>query len=88
VVAERLWLALVRATPAPERAEPAAFLALTAYMRGDGALAGLALDEAPHACPDHSLSALLRAALAAGLPPEVLGGVARDAAERTATAWA
>jgi hypothetical protein len=78
--AERLWLALVRATPAPERAEPAALLALTAYLRGDGALAGVALDAALTACPHHSLSGLLRAALDGGLAPELLRGVAEDAA--------
>jgi hypothetical protein len=78
--AERLWLALVRATPAPERAEPAALLALTAYLRGDGALASVALEAALHACPHHSLSGLLRAALDGGLPPELLRDVARDAA--------
>ena len=77
--AERLWLALVRGTPAPHRAEPAALLALTAYLRGDGALAGLALDAAQQASPDHSLSGLLRAALDGGLPPEVLRTVAADA---------
>ncbi|MGH3937893.1 MAG: DUF4192 domain-containing protein [Pseudonocardiaceae bacterium] len=76
---ERLWLALVRGTPAPERAEPAALLALTAYLRGDGALAGLALEVALRACPDHSLSGLLRAALDGGLPPEMLRTVADDA---------
>jgi Domain of unknown function (DUF4192) len=78
--AERLWLALVRATPAPERAEPAALLALAAYVRGDGALAGVALDAALRACPEHSLSALLRAALDTGLPPELLRSIAADAA--------
>ncbi|MGH3718494.1 MAG: DUF4192 domain-containing protein [Pseudonocardiaceae bacterium] len=78
--AERLWLALVRATPAPERAEPAALLALTAYVRGDGALASIALDAALQACPQHSLSGLLRAALESGLPPELLRSVAADAA--------
>jgi len=44
--AEQLWLALTRATPAPERAEPATLLAFAAYLRGDGALAGIALDHA------------------------------------------
>ena len=78
--AERLWLALVRATPAPERAEPAALLALTAYLRGDGALASVALESALRACPHHSLSGLLRAALDGGLPPELLREIARDAA--------
>lgn len=79
--AERLWLALVRATPAPERAEPAALLALAAYLRGDGALAGVALDAALNACPHHSLSGLLRAALDGGLPPELLRSIAADAAD-------
>lgn len=78
--AERLWLALVRATPAPHRAEPAALLALVAYLRGDGALAGLALDVALQSCPDHSLSGLLRTALEGGLAPEVLHTVVADAA--------
>lgn len=81
VATERLWLALVRATPAPERAEPAALLALVVYLRGDGALAGVALDAAQQACPEHSLSALLRAALDGGLPPDVLRTVAIDAAK-------
>jgi hypothetical protein len=84
VAAERLWLALVRATPAPERAEPAALLALVAYLRGDGAMAGIALDAAQQACPEHSLSGLLRAALEGGLPPEVLRTVAADAAAAVA----
>ncbi|HEX2299818.1 MAG TPA: DUF4192 family protein, partial [Pseudonocardiaceae bacterium] len=57
----------------------AALLALTAYLRGDGALAGLALDAAQQASPDHSLSALLRSALEGGLPPEILRTVAADA---------
>jgi uncharacterized protein DUF4192 len=77
---EQLWLALVRATPAPERAEPAALLAFTAYLRGDGAFAGVALETALRACPQHSLSGLLRAALEGGLPPELLRSVAADAA--------
>ncbi|HEX4700768.1 MAG TPA: DUF4192 domain-containing protein, partial [Pseudonocardiaceae bacterium] len=44
--AERLWTALTRATPAPERAEAACLLAFSAYARGDGVLAGIALAEA------------------------------------------
>ena len=38
--AEHLWAALVRETPDPEAAEPAALLAACALLRGDGALAG------------------------------------------------
>src|SRR5262249_60782180 len=79
--AERLWLALVRAPPAPERAEPAALLALTAYLRGDGGLASVALEAALLACPHHSLSGLLRAALDGGMPPELLREIAMDAGD-------
>lgn len=70
--AQRLWTALVRATPAPERAEPACLLALGAYLRGDGVLAGIALERAEAAHPGHVLAALLRSALLTGMPPEQL----------------
>lgn len=69
VAAERLWAALARATPAPERAEAACLLAFSAYARGDGVLAGIALQQAEKADPGHRLSQLLRSALAIGLPP-------------------
>jgi hypothetical protein len=70
--AERLWAALARATPPPERAEPACLLAFSAYARGDGVLAGIALDNAEKADPGHRLSGLLRGALSIGLPPDKL----------------
>lgn len=78
--AEHLWLALVRATPAPHRCEPATLLGLAAYLRGDGALAGLALQAALDACPGHSLASLLRTALDGGLEPATLQTIAADAA--------
>jgi hypothetical protein len=70
--AERLWTALAKAAPAPERAEAACLLAFSAYARGDGVLAGIALDSAEEADPGHRLSGLLRGALAIGLPPAKL----------------
>jgi hypothetical protein len=79
-MAEQLWLALTRSTPAPERAEPATLLAFAAYLRGDGALAGIALDAAEAACPGHRLAGLLRRALDSGLPPARLTVLAADAA--------
>ncbi|HEX5403614.1 MAG TPA: DUF4192 domain-containing protein [Pseudonocardiaceae bacterium] len=79
--AERLWTALARATPAPERAEPACLLAYSAYVRGDGVLAGIALAEAEEADPGHRLSGLLRGALSIGLSPSKL----RVAGVRAAT---
>ena len=51
--AEQLWAALTRETPDPEAAEPAALLAACALLRGDGALAGIALDRAEQAWPGH-----------------------------------
>jgi hypothetical protein len=79
--AERLWTALARATPAPERAEAACLLAFSAYARGDGVLAGIALEQAEAADPGHHLSGLLRGALSVGLPP----GKLRVAGIRAAT---
>jgi hypothetical protein len=68
--AEQLWAALTRETPDPEAAEPAALLAACALLRGDGALAGIALDRAEQAWPGHRLTGLLRAAWRAGMRPE------------------
>ena len=68
--AEHLWAALAREMPDPEAAEPAALLAACALLRGDGALAGIALDRAERAWPGHRLTGLLRAVWAAGIPPE------------------
>jgi hypothetical protein len=70
--AERLWAALTKATPIPERAEAACLLAFTAYVRGDGVLAGIALDHAEAADPGHRLAGLLRGALSVGLAPSKL----------------
>ena len=59
-----------RETPDPEAAEPAALLAACALLRGDGALAGIALDQAEQAWPGHRLTGLLRAAWQAGMSPD------------------
>ncbi|WNV83640.1 DUF4192 domain-containing protein [Umezawaea sp. Da 62-37] len=69
MAAERLWTELTRATPVPERAQPATLLAFSAYLRGDGALASVALDQAELAHPNHRLATLLRGALDAAVPP-------------------
>ncbi|MGW4522681.1 DUF4192 domain-containing protein [Amycolatopsis sp. NPDC004378] len=74
--AERLWLMLVQELPAPERAEAAALLGYTAYMRGDGTFAGMALENALEAAPDHVLAQLLTKVLNHGFPPEQLLGLA------------
>ncbi|GAB1514191.1 hypothetical protein JCM33774_62330 [Actinophytocola sp. KF-1] len=71
--AERLWTVLVRALPAPERAEPAVLLGMSAYLRGAGTLAALAVRTALDANPSHELAKLLYAALTqATVPPNHL----------------
>jgi hypothetical protein len=70
--AEQLWAALARETPDPEAAEPATLLAMSALLRGDGALANIALDRAERAWPGHAFAALARRAAAAGLRPSRL----------------
>jgi hypothetical protein len=70
--AERLWTVLIRALPAPERAEPAALLAMSAYLRGAGVLAALALQTALDANPAHSLALMLHTSLTHPVPPDQL----------------
>ncbi|MFI1919288.1 DUF4192 domain-containing protein [Nocardia sp. NPDC020380] len=57
--AERLWTVLTRALPAPDRAEAATLLAFNAYLRGDGPLAGIAIDQALASDPEHRMAYLL-----------------------------
>lgn len=78
--AERLWQALTRMIPPPEVAEPAALAAMSAYLRGDGALAGIALDRAEQAWPGHNLSTLLCYVISNAVPPARLDQFVRDAA--------
>ncbi|HVV10260.1 DUF4192 domain-containing protein [Amycolatopsis sp.] len=70
--AEGLWLELIRRTPPPERAEAASVLGYAAYLRGDGAFARVALENALDADPGHMLSRLLVRCLERGIPPEKL----------------
>jgi hypothetical protein len=81
IAAERLWISLLRKAPSPELADVAALLAFSAYLRGEGALAGVALERIEATRPDHRLGTLLRQALDAGVPPAELAVIANDAAE-------
>ncbi|MBC3192920.1 DUF4192 domain-containing protein [Pseudonocardia sp. C8] len=78
--AEQLWAALTRALPAPDRAGPSALLAVCALLRGDGALATLAVERALGDRPDHVLAAVvcssLRGVLAPGTAPASYAGPA------------
>ncbi|MET7769853.1 DUF4192 domain-containing protein [Nocardia sp. NPDC005366] len=76
--AESLWLTLVRALSGPDRAEAAALLGYSAYIRGDGPFAGIALDAALLADPFHPMALLLETSLRAGMRPESLRRLARS----------
>lgn len=76
VTAELVWLALVPRIPAPERAHAATLLAYSAYVRGDGPLAGMAVNNALTADPGHVLAGLLDQALRHALPPRTLAKLA------------
>ncbi|AXN49325.1 hypothetical protein DSM43518_04509 [Mycobacterium marinum] len=68
--AESLWGVLARALPAPWRAEALVLLAFSAYVRGDGPLAGVSLDAALRCAPGHRMAGMLDTALQSGLRPE------------------
>ncbi len=68
--AEALWAHLARVLPQPYRVEALALTAFSAYARGDGPLAGVALEEALSEDSGHRFTGMLDAALQGGLRPE------------------
>lgn len=67
--AESLWAALCRELPDPEAAEAAVLLAASGLLRGDGALANVALARAERSWPGHRLAGLLGDAVGRGAAP-------------------
>ncbi|UXA19994.1 DUF4192 domain-containing protein [Mycobacterium sp. SMC-4] len=76
-VAEALWADLARRLPAPWRVEALVLLAFSAYARGDGPLAGIALDAALRCQPEHTMAGMLDTALQSGMRPEQIRDLAR-----------
>ncbi|OBF58689.1 hypothetical protein A5787_22290 [Mycobacterium sp. 852002-50816_SCH5313054-b] len=68
--AESLWALLARSLPEPWRVEALVLLAFSAYVRGDGPLAGVSLDAALRCDPEHRMAGMLDRALQSGLRPE------------------
>lgn len=68
--AEMLWAVLARAVPDPSRVEALVLLAFSAYVRGDGPLAGVSLEAALRTNPAHRMAGMLDTALQAGLRPD------------------
>ena len=71
-VAEQLWTECTRRAPAPLDAAPATLLAVSAWLRGDGAMANVALDRAWKRRPATASPGCSRQALAACLTPSEL----------------
>lgn len=67
--AEQLWTECTRRAPAPLDVAPATLLAVSAWLRGDGAMANIALGRALESDPGYPLARLLRDGLAACLTP-------------------
>ncbi|MEU5758967.1 DUF4192 domain-containing protein [Nocardia sp. NPDC047648] len=76
--AEAVWAALTRALSGADRAEAAALLGYSAYVRGDGPLAGIALEAALEADPGHPMAMLLDTSLRLGMRPEQLRRLAHS----------
>jgi hypothetical protein len=70
--AEALWTECTRRAPAPLDAAPATLLAVSAWLRGDGAMANVALERALDGDPGYTLARLLTGALTACLSPAEL----------------
>ena len=67
--AEALWALLARSLPDPWRNESLVLLAFSAYVRGDGPLAGLSLEAALRSDPQHRMAGMLDTALQSGMRP-------------------
>ncbi|MDA4109787.1 DUF4192 domain-containing protein [Mycolicibacterium holsaticum] len=68
--AESLWAELSRRLPEPWRVEALVLLAYSAYVRGDGPLAGVSLQAALRCDGTHRMAAMLDTALQSGMRPE------------------
>ena len=77
--AEVVWTELTRRAPAPLDAAPATLLAVTAWVRGDGALANVALERALESEPSYTFAGLLRAALDSCMSPAEVRRLVRQA---------
>lgn len=73
--AESLWTVLARVLPVPFRSEALTLLAFSAYLRGAGSLAGVALEAVLVDNPQHRMAGMLETALQGGLQPAQLRGL-------------
>ncbi|SFF76021.1 DUF4192 domain-containing protein [Blastococcus tunisiensis] len=78
--AEQLWTECTRRAPAPLDAAPATLLAVSTWLRGDGAMAGIALARALDGAPDYALARLLAQGLSVCMRPAELRALIEQAA--------
>jgi hypothetical protein len=76
--AEQLWTECTRRARSPLVAAPATLLAVSAWLRGDGAMAGVAVDRALDCDPTYRFAQLLEDGLTACLPPAAIRAVVAD----------
>jgi hypothetical protein len=86
--AELLWTECTRRAPAPMDAAPATLLAVSAWLRGDGAMANVALQRALDSRPTYTLAQLLADGLAACLPPAELRAMLTSVTADPDEVWA
>jgi hypothetical protein len=77
--AVELWSDAVRRLPTSHVAGPAAVLAFSAWLAGDGALAWCAVDRCHDAQPDHSLAGLVVQLLESATSPDTWASLRPDA---------
>lgn len=65
-----VWLESAQLVPTTYVASVATMAAVCAYLRGNGVLAGCAIDRALETDPHHSLAALMEVTLEHGIPPD------------------
>jgi hypothetical protein len=75
--AEAVWVECTRRAPSPLDTPPATLVAIAAWLRGDGAMANVALEQALDSDPDYALARMLRSLLAACVPPAQLRSMLR-----------
>jgi uncharacterized protein DUF4192 len=75
---EQLWTECTRRGASPLTAAPATLLAVSAWLRGDGAMAGIALERALADDPTYRFAHLLVQGLAGCLPPDEIRALIVD----------
>lgn len=73
---EQFWTVMTRRLPDTERAIAATMLAFSAYARGDGPMARVAVDVALDCDETYSLAGLMERSLASGAKPDLIREVA------------